>query len=168
MTSEHYAAEIISIIRKAEEAAYRRGYEEGQADKAAEIMKVLNAIPEIATDHDESASTPSPSEGKKITDTTDIEGRKRAPRGLVPKFISRVLTETPGLTPKEILESAQSDYERMIKPASIRSELRKPMYESRDGRWYLVSVEAEGKSHEDEPSASENNSKGGSDAAALI
>ena len=69
-------------------------------------------------------------------------GRKRAPKGSVPRFVEQVLRDHPGSTVQEILGLAATDEERLIKLPSIRVELRngrkQGRYESRDGRWSLA------------------------------
>ena len=71
-------------------------------------------------------------------------GRKRAPRGSVPRFVERALRDRPGSTVQEILALAATDAEPPIKPPSIRTELRngrkQGKYESRDGRWSLAAL----------------------------
>lgn len=167
MATEQFIDDITTILRRAEEAAYKRGYERGQADKAKEIMAVLGHAP--SPDETSEQQAPSVVVGDTVSaEVRPASERKRAPKGLVPKFVKRVLAENPGLTPKEILERASNEFERMIKAASVRSELRKDGYHSRDGRWFLVSSEAEDQSGQEQSSASEFNQEGSDDAAALI
>ena len=69
-------------------------------------------------------------------------GRKRAPKGSVPRFVEQALRETPGLTPPEILARAATDDERLIKLPSIQTELRsgrqQGKYELSGRRWPLA------------------------------
>ena len=71
---------------------------------------------------------------------------KRAPKGSVPRFVEQVLRDRPGLTPPEILACAATDMERLIKLASIRTELRNGQrqgkYELNGGRWSLAAAGA--------------------------
>ena len=64
------------------------------------------------------------------------------PSGSVPRFVEQVLRDRPGLTPPEILACAATDMERLIKLASIRTELRngrgQGKYELNGGRWSLA------------------------------
>ena len=52
-------------------------------------------------------------------------GRKRAPRGSVPRFVEQALRDRPGLTPPEILARAATDMERLIKLSSILDRAEK-------------------------------------------
>lgn len=167
MGSTSYTDEIAAIIRRAEAAAYERG----KADAKRELLAFLGQ-----KDADISAApSPQADDSDAPTDgqSRPADERQRAPKGIVPKFVKRVLgSVTHGLSPQEMRAYAQDDFERMIKPASIRSELRNGRkagrYIDRNGKWYLVSSEAEGGSGQDNPSASDDNNGGKSDAAALI
>ena len=57
-------------------------------------------------------------------------------------MVERALRDRPGLTPREVLDCAATEAERLVKLASIRNELqtgrRQGRYESGDGRWSLV------------------------------
>jgi hypothetical protein len=70
--------------------------------------------------------------------------RKRAPRGLPRKLVSRVLYDNDafGSTPQDIVDSAVSEDEKMIAISTVRSELRKGedegIYQSSDGDWRLT------------------------------
>jgi len=67
---------------------------------------------------------------------------KRAPRGLVTRFVEWALRARPGLTPTEILNLAATEEEWLIKLRSIRLELgsgrRQGEYESSAGSWSLA------------------------------
>lgn len=101
--------------------------------------------------------------------TRPPEDRKRAPKGIVPKFLLRVLAEKPGLTPSKIYELRMGTYEEMIRPDSIRGELstgaRKGRYRTEAGKWFLVG-EAGGHTLTGQPPAS--NRWDDDDAAAAI
>ncbi len=83
-------------------------------------------------------------------------GRKRAPRGLAPRFVEQGLRDHPGSTVQEILGLAATDAERLIRLSSIRTELRngrkQGRYELRDGRWSLA-ASASAATNEDGSSA---------------
>lgn len=159
--------EIVEIIRRAEVDAYERG----KVDAKRELLAFLGQKDETIA----ATAKPQAYDSRTSTDHQQRPAgeRQRAPKGLVPKFIRRVLSESSKpLTPQEILDHASDDYERMIKPASIRSALRVGRESSElneeNGCWFLVSSEAEGRSGQDDPSASESNNGGKSNAAALI
>lgn len=154
MTNTHME-EISAIIRRAETAAYERG----KADAKREMLQHLTS-----TD----AEIKAPLGEQKRTDDIDsgkpTQERQRAPKGIVPKFVTRVLTDESGLTPKQIMTRATTDFEKMIKPASVRSELRSGSesgkYKSDNGTWSMADKgfdEAEGHSREDDPSTSNSN-----------
>jgi len=67
--------------------------------------------------------------------------RRRAPKGIVPAFVSRVLGEAGPLTPAEVMGRARSADERMIKEVSVRNQLRKGeksgAYKKAGGKWSL-------------------------------
>ncbi len=161
MTSTHLD-EIAAIIRHVEAAAYERG----KADAKREILKHLTSMdaeskaPVATKDH----------KGDVAVRTSGIDRvkpaceRQRAPKGIVPKFVKRVLENEPGLTPKQIMSRADTDFEKMIKPASVRSELRsgaeKGEYINIDGLWEMADEgfdEAGDSSHEDNSPASNTN-----------
>ena len=91
---------------------------------------------------------------------------------MVPALVVRALSQSPGIKPAAILAHAENALERMIKPASIRSELnagkKEGKYESKDGKWFL-SGGAGGVSGKTPPPASESEQQGGiSHAAAIV
>lgn len=162
-----YIDEIAAVLRRVEAAAYERG----KADAKRELLRFLGAdkLQHSADTLVKEDSNPEPAVGQERPAST----RQRAPKGLVPKFVKRVLgSVSHGLSPQEMRAYAEDEFERMIKPASIRSELRNGKkagrYIDSNGKWFLVSSEAEGQSGNDDPSASDDNNGGESDAAALI
>lgn len=112
--------EIIHAEQKRIETVLRAAYEAGKADAKREMLLVLSGgDPKSAI-----------SDG---FDDTDGD-RKRAPRGLPRKLTTRVLYENyifGGVTPQKICDAAVTDYEKMIAPSSIRSELRRGAEEGR-------------------------------------
>lgn len=164
-----YLDEIAKIIAREKAEAY----ECGKADAKRELLAFLGHNDSNAAEEyvDEFHNTPK-TEGHENHQQRPSSERQRAPKGLVPKFIKRVLAESSGaLAPKEILNHASDEFERMIKPASIRSALRAGRengeFDHENGFWFLVSSEAEGSSYKGEPSASDDNNGGSSNAAAL-
>lgn len=133
------ADRLSNIIAEIEADAYARG----KADAKSELLNLLGAgtqkrgRPKAAR----GTSAKSASAGKRRS-----SGRKRAPKGSVPRFVERVLRDHPGQTPQEILARADDDMERLIKLPSIRTELRnggkQGKYEQNDGRWFVAAPEA--------------------------
>ncbi len=133
------ADRLSTIIAEIEADAYARG----KADARSELLNLLGAGtqerggPKAAR----GTSAKSASAGKRRS-----SGRKRAPKGSVPRFVERALRDHPGQTPQEILTRADDDMERLIKLPSIRTELRnggkQGKYEQKDGRWFHVATEA--------------------------
>jgi hypothetical protein len=164
-----YITQVNAIVSRAVAEAEARGYALGKADARREILAILN------NEAPRAPATPPVARpvSAVVTDKPDVShapsGRKRAPKGIVPKFVTRVLTELPGLTPREIFALRIGADEEMIKPDSIRGELnlgsRSGRYRTQGGKWFLSS-EAEGQSVVGQPSASDSESD--DDAAALI
>ena len=153
-----FTDEILSIIQKAEAAAYERGWadghERGKSEVASDLLKMLTTV--MASNEAPGVAVEAMAEVKEdVTDSkrerrrapSSIEDRLRAPRGIVPALVKRVLADGRGYFPKDILENAATDFERMVKAASIRSELNAGkehgVYRTEDGKWFLSS-EAEG------------------------
>ncbi|MCY4550795.1 MAG: hypothetical protein OXC28_20725 [Defluviicoccus sp.] len=126
--------QLSAFIAEIEAEAYARG----QADARKELLELLGAgggpkAPARARrGRQQKAAPPKPRAG----------GRKRAPRGSVPRLVERALHGRPGLTPPEILDLAATEEERSIKLSSIRVELgsgrKRGRYESSEGRWSLA------------------------------
>lgn len=139
MDSNVHIDEIAAIISRATAEAEARGYERGQADAKREMLALLTRT--SGGVHQEN-SVPEGSAERQLQNYSEIpaDERKRAPKGIVPKFVTRVLAENPGLTPKEFLQFAVTEYEKMIKPESIRSELNagkgKGRYRTEAGKWF--------------------------------
>ncbi|MBB4021754.1 MULTISPECIES: hypothetical protein [Actibacterium] len=161
--------EIAAIIRRIESAAYERG----KVDAKREMLAHLTSV-----DSDIKAPVAEP-RAHKVSDPVHIDDRpaserKRAPKGIVPRFVMEVLASNPGLTPKEISNRAATDFEKMIKATSIRSELRNGKasgkYREDSGRWFLAQTnkgEAEEQSLPGEPSASNSNHERTKDAPSV-
>ncbi len=126
------------LIAEIEAEAYARG----RADARKELLDVLDAggvrPPRAKASRGRKA-------GSAATPKRRASGRKRAPKGSVPRFVEQVLRDRPGLTPPEILACAATDMERLIKLPSIRTELRNGQrqgkYELNGGRWSLVAAD---------------------------
>lgn len=125
---------LSELIAEIEAEAYARG----QADARKELLDALGSggvrAPQ-ATSRGQKARTAAAPKRR-------ASGRKRAPRGSVPRFVEQALRDRPGLTPPEILARAATDMERLIKLPSIWTELRNARrqgkYELSGGRWSLA------------------------------
>lgn len=136
MTTDNLHKQIADLVKRAEDAAYERG----KADAKRELLAFLGAKPSMQS---EPAKRP-------LASNSDIrrppQDRQRAPKGIVPQFVRRVLSEHTKagqrLTPQEIIEHAETDFEKMIKVASVRGELRAGRdagrYREIGGRWLLA------------------------------
>ena len=130
---------LSALIAEIEADAYARG----QADAKKEILDLLGSGgAQIAR-----ARVARGGRGKKAEPKTRrASGRKRAPKGSVPRFVEQALRDQPGQTPPEILARASTDMERLIKLPSIRTELRngrrQGKYALNDGRWSLSGSDA--------------------------
>ena len=133
------ADRLSTVIAEIEAEAYARG----KADARTELLNLLGAgTPQRVgrkASRGESAKSPSPRQRRS-------SGRKRAPKGSVPRFVEQALRAQPGQTPQEILARADDDMERLIKLPSIRTELRngtkQGKYEQNGGRWSLAGTDA--------------------------
>lgn len=126
---------VSALIAAFEAEAYARG----KADAKKELLEILGggAKPAGASRGRLRAESPQ----KRRTG-----GRKRAPRGSVPRFVERALRAHPGSTVADIAGHATDDIERSVKVASIRVELRngrvQGRYVSDNGRWSHAGAEA--------------------------
>ena len=135
------ADKLAALVTEIEAEAYARG----QADARKQLLDVLGA-------GGVRAPRAKPSRGRRTktgaAPKRRSSGRKRAPKGSVPRFVEQALRERPGLTPPEILARAATDDERLIKLPSIRTELRngrgQGKYEVSGGRWSLAASGAGG------------------------
>ena len=157
--SKSSAAKLSALIAEIESAAYERGKE----DAKKEILDLLGSGGAQLTRARATRGRPAKKAEPK---TRRASGRKRAPKGSVPRFVEQALRDRPGLTPPEILARAATDMERLIKLPSIRTELRnggkQGKYESNDGRWSLAgSGSASGEA--DSSAASPGPESGGGD-----
>ncbi|MBF9052042.1 hypothetical protein GTA62_18830 [Roseobacter sp. HKCCD9010] len=170
MSSTHLD-EIAAVLKRAEAAAYERG----KADAKRELLEFLGQKDA------QIGAAPKPQQH----DTTRVppqqqpaEGRQRAPKGIARQLAMRAMyCAKAGMTAADILSHADSDHEKMVKPASMRSELRNGkkdgLYIDNNGEWFLtdtakIRIEAESQALEGQPSASESNNNGGkSNEAAL-
>ncbi|MCY4551531.1 MAG: hypothetical protein OXC28_24570 [Defluviicoccus sp.] len=132
------AERLSSLIAEIEAEAYARG----QADARREFLDAIGTPGgQLA-----GAKAGRGSRGKQAAPKRKPGGRKRAPRGSVPGFVERALQGGQALAPPEILERAATHMERLIKLASVRTELRNGRrtgkYELKDGRWSLAAGSA--------------------------
>jgi hypothetical protein len=169
--SDTFIDHIAAIVRRAEAEAYERG----KADAKRELLEFLGhkgAPTDVFPQTQENSITQGEPQQR------SVEERQRAPKGVARKLAMRVLYSTiGGMTPAEILKHASSDHEKMVKPASMRSELRngkqETLYIDENGKWMLtetarIRFEAEAQTVQARASASSDNNNGGkSEAAAL-
>lgn len=162
--------EISAIIRRVEAAAEKRGYERGLAEAKQALIAQITAFGAAPKEQDAPKRNVTEIAIQERSSDRPAVQRQRAPKGIVGRFVTQVLSNEPGLSAKEIGERAETEFERMIKPGSIRGELRNGSksgkYRTQDGKWFL-SVEAGGQSLVGQPPAS-NHDQGDDDAAALI
>ena len=142
---------LAALVAEIEAEAYARG----RAEARQELLNLLGS-------GGVGAPRAKPSRGRKAgaaaAPKRRASGRKRAPKGSVPRFVEQVLRGRPSLTPPEILACAATDMEHLIKLASIRTELRngrgQGKYELSGGRWSLAASGA-GAAGGDETASSE-------------
>lgn len=145
------ADRLSALITEIEAEAYARG----RADARKELLDLLGTGTGRSAGAKPSRGRPAkPSAAPKRR----ASGRKRAPKGSVPRFVEQALRDNPGQTPPEILARTADDMERLIKLTSIRTELRnggkQGKYEQKDGRWFLAGPDA-GAAEAGQASASE-------------
>ena len=125
---------LSALIAEIEAEAYARGRD----DARKELLDMLRAGGAPAAP----ARARRGRQSKAAAPRRRTGGRKRAPRGSVPRLVERALRGRPGLTPPEILDLAATEEERSIKLSSIRVELgsgrKRGRYESSEGRWSLA------------------------------
>ncbi len=140
---------LSALIAEIEAEAYARG----QADAKKEMLDLLGTGGERAA---RTRATRGRRAKTAAAPKRRASGRKRAPKGSVPRFVEQALREQPGLTPPEILARAATDMERLIKLPSIRTELRngrrQGKYELNGGRWTLAGSAAGGATAAETPS----------------
>ena len=128
---------VAALVAEIEAEAYARG----RADARKVLLDALGAAQGGAAP----ARTRRARGPAKAAPNRSSRGSGRAPRGSVPRFVGRVLSEHPGATAAEIAGHAASDVERPIRQASIRVELIKGRtqgrYVSDNGRWSLAAME---------------------------
>ena len=137
-TSKRISRNLTALIAEIEAEAYARG----RADARNELLDVL------AGNSGQSPRTGA-SRGRQPKKTTPgkprARGRKRAPRGSVPRFVERALRDRPGSTVQEIMQGAATEVQRSIKLPSIRRELhigrKEGKYVSIGRRWSLAASE---------------------------
>lgn len=141
---------LAALVAEIEAEAYARG----RADARKELLDLLDS-------GGPGAARAKPSRGRKAGTAAApkrrASGRKRAPKGSVPRFVEQALREQPGLTPPEILARAATDDERLIKLGSIRTELgngrKQGRYEANGGRWSLAARGPDNAAADETPSS---------------
>ena len=128
------ADRLSALIAEIEAEAYARG----QADARKELLDLLGAGTAGRAVARKTRARPA----KPAAPKRRASGRKRAPKGSVPRFVEQALRDRPSQTPQEILARAANDMERLIKLPSVRTELRngrqQGKYELNEGRWSLA------------------------------
>lgn len=157
------ADRLLALVAEIEAEAYARG----RADARGEMLAALGAP---------GASTPRPRGRRNDGSSASRPARKpragagkRAPKGSVRALVERALRDRAGLTAGEIVERAEGDAERLVKPGSIRAELqtgrKQGRYESEGGRWSVTAPAPEsGKGAPDAPSSPEPDDASGAPA----
>ena len=161
--------EIAAAVKRVEDDAYARGKADAKKDLLSYLSTEAPSVKPVAPQPEKTKAA----ERNKTRAPTSARARERAPRGIVPAFVFRVLSKHSDLTPKQILAHAETEFDRMIRPPSLRSELRngrdQGRYRSEFGRWSLASTkteEPEGGPATETPSDS-NDDNGGSHGTAL-
>ena len=161
--------EIAAVIKRVEDDAYARGKADAKKDLLAYLSTQAPSVKAVAPQPEKTEAA----ERNKPRILTPASARERAPKGIVTAFVSRVLSKHSDLTAKEILAHAETEFERMIKPTSLRSQLRigreQGRYHSEFGHWSLAKTkneEPEGDRAMEAPSGS-NDDKGDPHGTAL-
>lgn len=134
--------ELAGSIREAVQAAYARGYN----DARRAILEATN-IPELER-------APAPAQTPDSGGSTESGQPKRAPRGLVPSVIQKVLREMPG-TELADLEKIVPEKDDRIAVRSVGNELRRregTAYERDEPggtKWYLLGDKPQSRAAED-------------------
>ena len=132
--------QVLDLIQRAEAAAYERG----KADAKRELLAYLRG-PLMASKPKSSLISMGSATSEDTSGKTGRQDRQRAPRGIVRKLVTRVMRERGnlGMTPAQFIGHAATDGERMVKPASVRSELRagrkRGRYRHDGDLWFLAS-----------------------------
>lgn len=163
-----------ALLLEAERRGYARGYDDGVASAKSKILAAIDGTGiDPAPETSAFGLTISPQDSAQHSSSN--QERKRAPRGLPRALTIRVLKQSPdGVTPQQIADAAETDFEKMIAVSSIRGELRKGQEENRylevNGVWRLADKnEAEDRDLDVQPSASGNDTnKGGNPNAAAV
>lgn len=162
--AKNSAEKLSALIEEIQADAYARG----QTDAKKEILDLLgSAGAQVARTSVSRGRRAKKAEPK----TRRASGRKRAPKGSVPRFVEQALRDQPGLTPPQILDRAATDMERLIKLPSIRTELRngrrQGKYDLTDGRWSLSGAgsSASGAAETGSSDASPGQGEGGAPAS---
>lgn len=164
MLSDKAAVRLTTLVAEIEAEAYARG----KADARTEVLALLGAAGKPARrPRPENPPAPQPARKRRAG------GGGRAPKGAVHALVERALRARPGLNAQEILDSADTDAERLVKPSSIGVELtkgrRQGRYEATDGRWSLAaSSPADGGGTPDAPTPVEGDTGAGAPADASM
>jgi len=151
MNTNDLTGEIIALVERVRAEAYAQG----KADAKSEMLRLLSSgdAPKPMTLAGMPPPPPSlrplgaPPPGvvpiNQSTEMSPSPTRQRAPRGLVRSMNQRVLAQFPGVSQSDILSHAQTEDEKMIKPSSIGTDLRRGLkegvYHTNDGKWFNAS-----------------------------
>lgn len=133
-------AKLFMAVREALKDAYAAGVAAGESVAIDRARKEL--IAQLAALVPSSLSARSEATSHHIEPVEGAGERIRAPKGLPRELVKRALAANPeGLIPSDIEKYAETDYERMVKLTTIRSELRRGkeegLYVERGGVWSL-------------------------------
>lgn len=152
----------VAAFHDALSRAYEKGFQDGADSARDKVLAAISGVRPANLDPATSEVSPNSDEPAALaTPEKNVGGKRtRAPRGLPKALTIRVLKSSPqGVTPQQIIDAAETDFEKMIAVSSIRSELRKGEAEDRyvevDGVWHLAdSDEAGGHTSKGTPPAS--------------
>lgn len=151
--------------------AYDQGFHDGAERAKQQVIAAITGASSSVVEVVDLAETESKDavEAPKAVE----EKRKRAPKGLPRALTMKAMKgNSNGVTPQQIAESAETDFEKMIAISSIRSELRKGEVEDRyvevDGLWHLADPdEAGGHTVQNTPPASNADHERKQDASSV-
>ncbi len=152
-----YSKGLIAGIEQLLKAAYDQGVQDG-------IERIVAAARAPIGENDGGTSAQQ-STSLQVGDDVKAEVVRRAPRGLVPKVVARMLEDHPG---KVIVEYEQmiDNYDSRVSEKSIGNELRrhegKKYRRNEEGEWFPMSgnKEAAGSATNETPAASDTQTYG--------
>jgi len=121
----------VTVIRRAIETAYNRGFEDGEA-AFRDAVSSIRVSARQEKGHESPPARQAPSR--------DPEGAKRAPRGLTRAVIIKVLRNNGGMSMTAIQERAVAEDEQ-VSAKTVYNELKRErgkLYREIAGRWSLM------------------------------